>query len=52
MELTAAAAAVWFATLSPQVVERAGEELSSSEALFQELRELILDGEKLGAKRS
>ena len=52
MELTAAATAVWFAALSPQVVERAGEELSSAEALFQELRKLMLEGEQLGAKRA
>src|SRR5208337_4009943 len=43
MELTAVAAAVWFAALSPQGVERAGEERFSCEALFQELRELLLD---------
>ena len=41
MELTAVAVAVGFAALSPQCVERAGEERSSSQALFQELRELM-----------
>jgi hypothetical protein len=52
MELTAVAVAVWFAALSPQGVERAGEERFSSEALFQELRELMLDREQLGAERA
>ena len=52
MELTAVAAAVGFAALSPQGVERAGEQRSSSEAFFQELRELLLDREKLGAERA
>jgi len=46
MELTAVAVAVGFAALSPQCVERAGEERSSSQALFQELRELMLDREQ------
>ena len=52
MELTAVAVAVGFAALSPQCVERAGEEWSSSQALFQELRELMLDREQLGAERA
>src|SRR5208337_3794424 len=52
MELTAVAVAVGFAALSPQCVERAGEERSSSQALFQELRELMLDREQLGAERA
>jgi hypothetical protein len=47
MELAAVAVAVGFATLPPQVVERAGQERCSSEALFQKLRELLLDFEKL-----
>ena len=52
MELTAVAVAVGFAALSPQCVERAGEERSSSQALFQELRELMLDREQLGVERA
>jgi len=52
VELTAAAAAVWFAALSPQSIERAREERFPSEALFQELRELMLDREQLGAERA
>ena len=52
MELTAVAVAIGFAALSPQCVERAGEERSSSQALFQELRELMLDREQLGAERA
>ena len=52
MELTAVAVAGGFAALSPQCVERGGEERSSFPALFQELRELMLDREQLGAERA
>jgi hypothetical protein len=52
VELTAAAAAVWFAALSPQGVERAREEWCSPEALFEQLRQSLLGLEELRAERA
>src|SRR5208337_4858442 len=50
VELTAAATAVWFAALSPQGVDRAGEQRFSSETLLKQLRELVLGIEELRAE--
>ena len=52
MELTAVAAAVGFAALSPQGVERAWEQRFSCEACFEQLRELLLGFQKFGAERA
>jgi hypothetical protein len=50
MELTAVAAAVGFAALSPQGIERTGEERFSCEARFEQLRELLLGLQKFVAE--
>ena len=50
VEFTAAAAAVGFAALPPQGIERAREERFSSEAHFEQLRELLLGLEELRAE--
>ena len=50
MEFTAAAMAVGFAALAPQRVERAREERFSSQTRFEQLRELLLGLEELGAE--
>ena len=52
MEFTAAAAAVWFAALSPQGVERAWEQRFSCEACFEQWRELLLGLQELRAERA
>jgi hypothetical protein len=50
VELTASTAAVGFAALSPEGVDRAGEERFPSEAIFEQLRELLLELEELRAE--
>ena len=52
MDVTAVAAAVWFAALSPQGVERAWEQRFSCEACFEQWRELLLGLQKFRAERA
>ena len=50
VEFTAAAPAVRLAALPPQGIERSREERFSAEAIFEQLRKLLLDLEELRAE--
>jgi hypothetical protein len=52
VELTASTAAIRFAALSPQRVERAWKEGFPSEAIFEQFGELLLELEELRTERT